>query len=131
MSTSEKTYTNIRVVNKHDVEANWIKAVNFTPKQGELIIYDKDENYDYQRIKIGDGITNVNLLPFVDDAALAQANSYTDEQIDTHIHQWNDIEDRATVDDVVMMLMEMDVVQPMANADGAVFTDNNGKVYIL
>jgi len=64
MSTSEKTYTNIRVVNKHDIEANWLKATNFTPKKGEIIIYDADEIYEYQRIKIGDGITLVNDLPF-------------------------------------------------------------------
>ena len=35
------------------------------PKQGELIVYDKDSNYDYERVKIGDGATNVNNLPFV------------------------------------------------------------------
>ena len=64
MSTSEKTYTNIRVINKHDIEANWLKAVNFTPKKGEIIIYDADENYEYQRMKIGDGTTLVSDLPF-------------------------------------------------------------------
>lgn len=68
-----------RVINKHDIEANWLKAVNFIPWQGELIIYDKeiDANgntlelpegrqapYTYERFKIGDGITNVNELPF-------------------------------------------------------------------
>ena len=32
-----------RIVNKHDTEANWAKAVNFTPKDGEIIIYDADK----------------------------------------------------------------------------------------
>lgn len=74
---SKTTFT--RIVNKHDLEANWIKAVNFTPLSGELIIYDVevDSNgntlelpsgrtvpYTFQRLKIGDGVTNVNSLPF-------------------------------------------------------------------
>ena len=32
---------------------------------GEIIIYDEDDNYDYKRIKIGNGIDNVNDLDFV------------------------------------------------------------------
>lgn len=54
-----------RVQHKHDVEANWLKATNFTPLASEIIVYDPDENYDYPRIKIGDGETNINTLPFV------------------------------------------------------------------
>lgn len=65
---SEKTLNNIRIVHKHDIEANWLKAENFIPKQGELIIYDIDEFCSFERFKIGDGITNVNDLPFGDDA---------------------------------------------------------------
>ena len=53
-----------RIIHKHDIEANWLKAVNFIPKQGELIIYDVDDMYPYSRMKIGDGISNVNSLPF-------------------------------------------------------------------
>lgn len=63
---SEKTLNNIRIVNKHDTEANWQKATGFTPKQGEVIVYDIDENYSYERIKIGDGKSNINDLPFID-----------------------------------------------------------------
>lgn len=54
-----------RVQHKHDIEANWLKATNFTPLASEIIVYDPDENYDYPRIKIGDGKTNINTLPFV------------------------------------------------------------------
>ena len=54
-----------RIVHKHDVELNWNKATNFIPKQGEIIVYDIDSNHSYKRIKIGDGATNVNNLPFV------------------------------------------------------------------
>lgn len=63
---SEKTLNNIRIVNKHDVEANWLKATNFIPKQGEIIVYDKDSTYNYERFKIGDGSTVVSSLPFAD-----------------------------------------------------------------
>lgn len=63
---SEQTF-NSRIIHKHDVEANWLKAVNFTPKQGEIIVYDVDNTYSYERFKIGDGSQNVNALPFVDD----------------------------------------------------------------
>ena len=35
-----------RIINKHDIPSNWIKAVNFVPKQGEIIIYDKEDNPD-------------------------------------------------------------------------------------
>ena len=93
---------NTRIVHKHDLEINWEKATNFIPKQGELIIYDKETfanglimpntvadgegnsllssgrttPYTYERLKIGDGATNVNTLPFV-------VSSITNAEIDT------------------------------------------------
>ena len=128
-----------RLVQKHDVAKNWAKATSFIPKQGEVIIYDKDETFNYERIKIGDGETRVNALPFIDDALRAEilakintevgvkvgevetllnehvadetlhitseernawnaseenAKAYTDEQIGSHVHSWNDLEDK-------------------------------------
>lgn len=56
---------NTRIKNKIDTEENWKKATDFIPLDGEQIIYKKDENYDYERIKIGDGITSINDLKFV------------------------------------------------------------------
>ena len=58
---------NSRIINKHDIQENWEKAINFIPLIGEIIIYDCDENYNYERIKIGDGKTKVNSLPFIDE----------------------------------------------------------------
>ena len=55
---------NGRITQKHDSEANWGKATNFIPKAGEIIIYDADETHHYCRIKIGDGSTLINNLPF-------------------------------------------------------------------
>ena len=56
---------NGRVISKHDIEENWWLAKNFIPQAGEIIIYDPDENYYYSRLKIGDGVQNVNDLPFL------------------------------------------------------------------
>lgn len=53
-----------RIIQKHDIEANWNKAVNFVPMRGELIVYDIDDTHLYERFKIGDGVTNVSDLPF-------------------------------------------------------------------
>lgn len=60
---AEKQF-NGRIIQKHDSEANWEKATNFIPKAGEIIIYDTDETHYYCRIKIGDGSTLINNLPF-------------------------------------------------------------------
>ena len=50
---------------KHDTAANWAKAVNFIPAKGEVIIYDDMD----PPFKIGDGIRNVNDLPFTNQMA--------------------------------------------------------------
>ena len=71
---------NARIVHKHDTELNWSKATNFIPKQGEIIVYDIDTTYAYERMKIGDGKTVVSALPFVDDAVLTKSKAYTDEK---------------------------------------------------
>lgn len=63
---ADKTF-NTRIQQKHDIEANWKKAENFIPKIGEIIIYDPDVNYNYSRLKIGDGIKTVSKLPFLID----------------------------------------------------------------
>ena len=62
MATEKQIKT--RLQQKHDVEANWKLATNFIPKDGELIIYDPDNTHPEQRIKIGDGSTKINNLPF-------------------------------------------------------------------
>lgn len=54
-----------RIQHKHDTEVNWLKATTFIPIKGELIVYDVDEAHDYERIKMGDGVTLVNELPFI------------------------------------------------------------------
>lgn len=89
MAETEKNIKS-RVVNKHDLEINWEKATTFIPKQGEIIIYDRETlanglimpnvvtdqsgnsllssgrttPFTYERFKIGDGIKLVGDLPF-------------------------------------------------------------------
>ena len=95
---ANKTF-NTRVQLKNDIEANWIKAVNFSPLPGEIIIYNaeiegdmnqlpKDDNgqylrnywITYPRIKIGNAQRdNVKDLPFITEAIweqVAQAQKF-------------------------------------------------------
>lgn len=58
-----------RVMQKYDSEANWKLATNFKPMKGEVIVYSPDDDYSYPRIKIGDGASFVNDLPFITEAA--------------------------------------------------------------
>lgn len=64
---AKEKQTKSRIIHKHDIEANWNKAVNFIPDKGETIVYDIDDNYSYERIKMGDGETTVIALPFITD----------------------------------------------------------------
>lgn len=41
------------------------------------------------------------------------------------------IKNKPTSEDVAKMFAEMDIVQPVADEDGAVYTDDDGKVFIL
>lgn len=54
-----------RIIQKHDSSANWAKATTFVPLKGEIIIYD-----DLGKIKIGDGATKVNDLPFANEGTI-------------------------------------------------------------
>lgn len=49
---------------KKDTSENWCKAKNFIPKDKEIIIY---TDFEPNGIKIGDGKTKVNDLPFTDN----------------------------------------------------------------
>lgn len=60
-----------RIQLKNDTEENWNKAVNFRPKLGELIIYSTDNAHPFCRLKVGDGVTTVTNLPFIDAATLS------------------------------------------------------------
>lgn len=58
---AQEKFISTRIQHKTDTSENWAKATGFIPKKGELIIYS-----DLNRIKVGDGIHNVNDLPFTE-----------------------------------------------------------------
>ena len=116
---------NTRIQHKHDSEANWNKAVNFIPIQGEIIVYDIDEIYNYERVKIGDGIRKVNDLPFVD--VQSDWNQSDSTQID--LIKNKPLEE--TEDEAMEMLAEMGIIEPVINEDGAIYTDENGAILTI
>ena len=63
-----------RVQNKCDTAANWRLATNFKPLKGEIILYT-----DTKQMKVGDGNTLVNNLPFYPsgDVTAAGNNNFT------------------------------------------------------
>ena len=75
---------------KHDIAANWAKAINFIPMVDELILYDGVmENGTYvelPRLKLGDGVTKLKDLPFLDSESskkdLDISYSYYDETLE-------------------------------------------------
>ena len=116
---------NSRIQHKHDTEANWNKATNFSPKQGEIIVYDIDETYNYERIKIGDGTTKINDLPFID----IQADWNQNDSTRTDFIKNKPVE--MTEDDAFNMLVELSVIVPVVNEDGAIYTDENGAILTI
>lgn len=64
---SEKKLTT-RIQQKTDTKANWDKATNFAPLKGEYIYYS-----DLHKVKVGDGVTKVGLLPFLADSDTHQS----------------------------------------------------------
>ena len=62
----------------HKTEAEWNKLTSFIPEEGELVLYDPDENYNYVRVKAGDGVHELSALSFfMEDAAEAVFNKLT------------------------------------------------------
>lgn len=86
---------NGRFQQKHDYEANWLKATSFTPMKGEIIVYLAEANingvlftdavlpagrttpYTYSREKVGDGVSNVNDLPFANESVIVDSTRVT------------------------------------------------------
>ena len=72
-----------RVKHLHDTEAKWNDKKDFIPKSGEMIIYDEDNTHAYKRIKLGDGTTLLQNLPFatISDVELTARLNEIQEQI--------------------------------------------------
>lgn len=48
---------------KVDTEANWAKAINYVPDKFTIVVFECEG--EYPKVKIGDGVHNVNDLPFL------------------------------------------------------------------
>ena len=68
-----------RLKMKHGKESEWTLATRFTPLEGEIIVYDVDNNHTSPRFKVGDGTTNVNNLKFVNQDELAKITTLGDD----------------------------------------------------
>ena len=134
-----------RILHKHDIEAHWKLATNFSPLAGEIIIYDPDENYENARVKVGDGKTNVNNLPFIKDYATSSLIENHKKDAAIHITElerqtwnnksdfsgsYNDLTDKPTIPEVpvksvngkigtVKLLAEDVEADPKGSADKA------------
>ena len=75
-------YFNVRVKLRNDSHENWEnKAKDFTPFDGEVIIYDINKDYPFQLLKIGDGVHKVGELPFINDLTKYYTKVEIDEKI--------------------------------------------------
>ena len=159
---AEKTL-NSRIILKHDTEANWLKATNFKPIAGEVIIYDVDENYSYPRIKIGDGNTLINELPFAatrpDWNAVEGEEGYIgnkpnvvksvngvvpDESgnVQTPQSDWDETNETspafiknkpeaATDEEIIDMMLSIDMMPVMQDADGSILVDSDEAILMI
>jgi ribosome-associated toxin RatA of RatAB toxin-antitoxin module len=59
-----------RIGQLYKTEKEWNNYPDFVPLSGELVIFSKDENYSYSRLKVGDGKTKLKDLTFFIDSAI-------------------------------------------------------------
>jgi hypothetical protein len=117
---------------KHDIEDNWLKAINFIPMQGEIIVYDIDSNYTYERFKIGDGIKKINELPFFSETFIDSLKQSDWNQSDeTAIDFIKNKPVEATDLEVVDILFSLDMMPTIVDASGAIITDNNNTFLLI
>lgn len=65
----EKALATVKV----DTEENWAKAVNYVPDSFTIIVYSYLDKSP--RVKIGDGVHNVNDLPFLTNKSEVEGNT--------------------------------------------------------
>lgn len=96
---------NVRIKLRNDSHSNWAKKTDFVPMDGEIVIYDIDNSHQYQLIKIGDGITKLQDLPFINE--FDAKNLYTKKEVDELIakeastRKNNDVKLQTSIDDEI------------------------------
>lgn len=72
---------NTRIISTHDTEDKWNQVPDFIPRKGEIIVYDIDSKYSYERFKIGDGKTKIADLQFTIDSVIQSIFNIKDNVI--------------------------------------------------
>ena len=99
MATNTNTIKT-RIQLKSDTEANWRKSVltsdhpqgektsgtSFVPLLGELIVFTADSTHPFSRLKIGDGISNVLSLHFI-DAGTIDGRTLAEASVSTYANR--------------------------------------------
>lgn len=67
-----------KAIPKHETEADWLLS-SYIPNQGEIVIYDTDENHTHERQKIGDGINSVKDLPFTNEEIIKKLDDLKED----------------------------------------------------
>jgi hypothetical protein len=60
-----------KIIFRHKTAAEWVLS-KYVPSAGEKILYDPDENYNYTRVKYGDGQHEASELPFAADPTVPE-----------------------------------------------------------
>lgn len=139
---AEKTFKS-RIILKHDTEANWAKS-SFIPQKGEAVIIDIDETYNYERMKLGDGVNTVPNLPFVDGALKAEllaaigevsalvGDTAVSEQIAEATKAMTIEEiDAICGEDDVTILVRAEFLFEAQDSEGNTLTDNENNSYVF
>lgn len=131
----------IKSIPFHGTHDEWLINSSYIPKQGEIIIYDIDSNYNYERIKIGDGVTSVTDLPFYlenevegdDCSVLYIVQSLTkDQKTQARINiDALGVSDIVSDEEFLAWLFEVKVVEPLMTASGEIYASNNNEIYVL
>lgn len=60
------TNLDVRMIQKADTQEGWDANPLFVPFAAEFIVYKPDDTYSHSRFKLGDGVTPISQLPFID-----------------------------------------------------------------
>jgi len=92
---------------QHKTAEEWVYDTTYVPRVGEIVIYDKDENHDYARMKVGDGSTLVAQLPFLDAGTI----------------------NGKTIEPVVLRFQNYDQFPPIGSTGSLYFDEQNNALY--
>jgi hypothetical protein len=70
----EEKHLKVKIIHKCETAADWERS-SYVPAEGEIVTYKIDEQHNYERLKLGDGVHTVKDLPFVSDDIRFELNS--------------------------------------------------------